>query len=129
MKKITNLKDKLHSMAWLNMIPDAELGYVRADHDGCRWWNTWWPINDKVKTHELVDELNAVYDAFKRSFKDRETMATWCRRNLNWLGDDEFNAYYTGDHGFYWFRMIGRRGDYNLYLHCYSIDEIKKEAS
>jgi hypothetical protein len=24
------------------------------------------------------------------------------------------------EHGFYWLRMITRKGDYNLYLHCIS---------
>ena len=27
---------------------------------------------------------------------------------------------YVGEYGCYWLRMITRRGDYNLYLHCYS---------
>ena len=30
------------------------------------------------------------------------------------------NAYYVGVYGCYWLRMITRRRDYNLYLHCYS---------
>ena len=39
------------------------------------------------------------------------------------FGGDEFGAYYSGEYGNYYFRMITRRGDYNLYMHCYAKEE------
>lgn len=138
MAKITNLKDKLCAAPWLdpwkNKDADgkvaSEAGYVRMDHDGYRWWLTSWPVHkdlygDLLGKESLVSEFDAVIEAFKRSFKDRPAMGKWCRENLTLLsGGDEFNAYYEGKYGFYWFRMIDRRGDYNLYLHCYAKEAI-----
>lgn len=135
--KITALKDKLVACPvyrpWDDKDGDghsvSELGYARAAHDKYRWWNTWWSVNDGLRTDDLVAEVNAVYDAFKRSFKDRMAMGSWCRANLSSSGDDEYSAYYLGKHGFYWLRMIDRRGDYNLYLHCYSRKAMEKEVA
>ena len=132
MKKITNLKDKLTATCprpWLwhkpyiddTGKPVCELGYFRCDNNGGRWWNTVWPVHDALSTPALSSEFDSVLDAFYRSFKDIPAMRKWCVSHAGKTGDfTEYNAYYEGDHGFYWFRMITRRGDYNLYLHCYS---------
>jgi len=132
MRKITNLKNKLlatcpHPRLWDaancddTRKPVSEMGYFRCDNDGYRWYNTVWPVHKDLYTQELGAEFDAVYDAFCRSFKDRQAMSKWCSANAGKTGAyDEYNAYYEGDHGFYWFRMITRRGDYNLYLHCFS---------
>ena len=128
MNKITNLKDNLvfalpFDDVWMNRDesgePVAEFGYVRADHDGYRWWNTWWPKHEALRTPELVAEGNALYDAFRDAFPTLSAMTSWCLKERG-VYDDEFNAYYVGNHGCYWLRMITRRGDYNLYLHIYS---------
>ena len=132
MKKITNLKNAL--VAWCPRPrlwdhrdstgkPPCELGYIRADHDGYRWHNTCWDVHDNLRSPELTVEFDAVYDAFRRTFKDRAAMASWCGCHAGRTGDStEYNAYYEGNKGFYWLRMITRRGDYNLYLHCFSKD-------
>ena len=137
MKKITNLKDKLVASCPYPRLWDAdncdetgkpvsELGYFRCDHDGYWWHNTVWPVHDNLRTPELVAEFDAVLDAFRRAFKDLRTMSKWCSANAGKTGSyDEYNAYYEGEHGFYWFRMITRRGDYNLYLYCYSNQAMK----
>ena len=134
MKKITNLKAKLNAECtypalWTDSNcgcdgkPRQELAYLRCDHDGYCWHHTLWPVNREVSDPQLIDEFNAVFDAFRRAFKDRNAMSVWCHAYAALcIGahEDEFSAYYDGVHGFYWFRMITRRGDYNLYLHCYS---------
>ena len=132
MKKITNLRDKMFARCPYPRLwdkancddtgyPVSELGYFRCDHDGYAWHNTVWPLHQTILTDELAAEFDAVLSAFRRSFKDIRTMSAWCGRNAGRTGSyDEYNAYYEGDFGFYWFRMITRRGDYNLYLHCYS---------
>lgn len=129
-KKITKLAEKLsaecaHPDIWRNQgkngYPNSELAYFRADYDGFRWWNTVWHINNDLYTKELGDEFDAVMDAFRRSFKDYDAMRKYCHAKAGRTGSyDEFNAYYEGATGYYWLRMITRRGDYNLYLHCYS---------
>lgn len=132
MKKITKLSEKLTAHCPYPRMWDAdncdntekpvsELGYFRCDYDGYQWHNTAWPVHSNLFTQELASELDAVYDAFCRSFKTLTAMSKWCHLFGGKTGAyDEFNAYYEGELGFYWFRMITRRGDYNLYLHCYS---------
>ena len=132
MKKITKLQDKLSAICPYPRLwdeancdetgkPVSEVGYLRCDHDGYVWRSTAWPVHNDLLTPDLLVEFNAVMDAFRRAFKDRHAMSRWCSTHAGKTGDDsEYNAYYIGDNGFYWFRMITRRGDYNLYLHCFS---------
>lgn len=134
MKKITNLKDKLiancpYPRLWdepnldATGYPTCELGYFRCDHDDYMWHKTLWVAHDELQTPELVAEFYALFDAFRRAFKDRADMAKWCRKNATTSGWDyaeKYSAYYEGEYGRYWFHMNPRRGDYNLYLHCFS---------
>ena len=104
-----------------NGYPRSELGYFRCDYDGYRWWNTVWPINSSLGTPELITEFDSVYDAFLKAFPTREAMRKYCLAHAEPTSEGtEFNAYLTMEHGFYWLRMITRKGDYNLYLHCIS---------
>lgn len=120
MKKITKLSEKMTKTR--PMIDESrEMGYFRAYFDGYRWNNTVWPVNNDNFTMELAAEFDEVLDAFRRAFKDIRTMRKWCVENAQQAEDyDTFYAYYEGKLGTYWFRMITRRGDYNLYLHCYN---------
>jgi len=138
MDSITNLKDKLvpdlpFDDVWNDKDeknePATEVGYIRADYDGYRWWNTCWHKHEALETPEIIAEIDAVYNAFKESFPDLAAMTNWCWNNASRTNDTtEFNAYYVGEHGCYWLRMITRRRDYNLYLHCFSKAAMKKEA-
>ena len=132
MRKITHMKNLMtarcaHPHLWNakncddSGYPASELGFVRCDNDGAWWHHTVWPVHPDVATSELIDEFNAVLDAFRRSFRDLGAMRQWCHANGGRTDDrDEYNAYYDGRYGYFWFRMITRRGDYNLYLHCFS---------
>ena len=134
-KTIGHLSDKLmnkniHPEIWNDLgdsrYPACELGYFRCDHDGHTWWNKVFPVNNSLYSKALGDEFDMVYKSFTKSFKDRHAMAKWCNICAEPTADDtEFNAYLELNHGYYWFRMITRRGDYNLYLHCYDRREMK----
>ena len=101
--------------------PKSEMGYFRCDYDGYKWWNTVWPINHELETPELIREFDSLYDSFRQVFPSREAMAIYCRAQAEPTSDSsEYNAYLELEYGFYWFRMITRKGDYNLYLHCIS---------
>ena len=101
--------------------PKAEVGYIRADFNGYRWWNTVWPVNKALETPEIVAEIDAVYDAFLRDFPSLEAVRRYCRERAEETScDTEFNAYLEMPLGFYWLRLITRDRDYNLYLHCIS---------
>ena len=104
-----------------NGYPKSEMGYFRCDYDGYKWWNTVWPVNRELETPELIREFDSLYDSFRQMFPSREAMAIYCRSHAEPTSDStEYNAYLELEHGFYWFRMITRKGDYNLYLHCIS---------
>lgn len=111
-----------------NGYPRSELGYFRCDYDGYRWWNTVWPVNRDLETPELVKEFDTLYDSFLKAFPSREAMSIFCRAHAEPTTDaTEFNAYVELEHGFYWLRMITRKGDYNLYLHCLSRAALEKK--
>ena len=129
MKKITKLSEKmLVACACPNLVmdkddtgyPKAEVGYHRCDYDGYRWWSTAWPLHKELASPDIASELDTVRDAFFRSFKDLDAMRKWCVSNAQRVGDGEYNAWYETPKALYKFRMITRRGDYNLYLHCFS---------
>lgn len=102
-----------------NSHPVKEFGYVRADYDGYRWWNTWFPINHGTETSEMIAELNSLYSEFIKHFSTLKYVCEFCRENAAKVGNDEYNMFLVGEHGKYWFRFILRQGDYNLYLHAY----------
>lgn len=37
-----------------------KIGHVRADHDGRRWWTTWWSANEELKTPARKAEIDRV---------------------------------------------------------------------
>lgn len=66
-------------------------------------------------------EFDSLYVAFLKTFPTRDAMRVYCEAHAERTTDGtEYNAYVELEHGFYWLRMIPRKGDYNLYLHCIS---------
>ena len=109
--------------------PKSEVGYFRCDNDGYKWWSTAWHINEDLETPELVEEFDGLCEAFFEAFPTLNSMAAFCQREFDPMSDPtEFNAYLELDHGCYWFRMITRPRDYNLYLYCYSKDYIEEKG-
>jgi hypothetical protein len=136
MAKITGLKKKLTSVnlyppeVWKEakiQYPSCEIGYIRAYHDGHSWSSTSFPLAKVFASGELIKEFSNVFDAFVRSFKDLNAMSKWCREYAQPTSDPTvFNAWFSGKEGIYYLRMITRRGDYNLYLHCLDRKAIKE---
>ena len=102
--------------------PKCELCYIRAYIKGGQWWSSVFPIHWELKTAELVQEADAVYEAFKKAFPDLEAVCDYVEHDAEPMEGDptEGNAYLEMEYGRYWLRMITRRGDYNLYLHVLS---------
>lgn len=101
--------------------PESELAYFRCDYDGYRWWNTVWHIHPELETPELVKEFDGVYKAFTEAFPTLQDLTRYCMKELSPTSDPtEYNGFLDLEFGRYWLRMITRKGDYNLYLHCYS---------
>lgn len=117
-------KNNPHSQIWQSMDgrnPSSEMGYIRADNDGYKWWSRAFAVHKELETKELITELNSVFEDFIAEFPTMDELADFCLEKAGPTSDpDEFNAYLELEHGFYWFRMIIRTRDYNLYLHCIS---------
>ncbi len=104
-----------------NGYPRRELCYIRAYHDGSQWWSTVFPIDWHWKTEELIREADALYIAFQKTFPDLKAVRGYVEHDGERLSDPtEGCAYLELEHGMYMFRMITRKGDYNLYLHVLS---------
>lgn len=107
-----------------------KIGHIRADHDGWRWWNTWWPTHPELMIPARGREIDRLYNALtnKDHFADLPAMTRFCHAHPEACidfgrGSDEYDFYYEGDLCNYWLRMILRRGDYNLYLHAFMREE------
>ena len=132
--KITNLKDKMDANIFatqteytIDKIRDGsgtELAYIRGYYDGSLWSGRYFVVCLDVCKKNLNDEFHAVWEAFPRSFKDLSSMIKWCRGNAR-TTEGGWRSYYLGKYGLYEFDMRPDRGDYNLYLHCYSLEAMK----
>lgn len=103
-----------------------KIGHLRADHDGWRWWNTWWPVHFELLSEERKAEINSVFEALtaKDALADLRTLTRFCEArpeaNVHPGGrDGEYNFYYEGTYCNYWVRLISRPRDYNMYLHAF----------
>ena len=105
-----------------NRYPESELCYIRAYHDGDQWCMTVFPVNWQLKTGELAKEADEVYALFRKAFPDLAEVRDYVAHDAEQVDGDptEGNAYLELEYGRYWFWMITRKGDYNLYLHVLS---------
>lgn len=137
MAKITNLKDVLVRNDPRGNYELTEFHKMRYDYDGYKWWNTGtWTCSPSEMSNVLSFPGNALIleccdidKRFRKTFGSLNEMTKWCRENAvptygDTICDDEFDAYIDGDKCVFWLHMITRKGDYNLYLHCYSKEAI-----
>ena len=103
-----------------------KIGYIRADHDGYRWWTTYFPCREELKTEEIKMEIHNICAGIIESetFKNVEAIKTYCFNNpsddvINFDRPDEYQYYIEGDLCYYWVRFITRKKDYNMYLTVY----------
>lgn len=101
------------------------MGYIRADHDGYRWWHTVFRTNQQIETPERMAELDALYNLFVEQIKGLPELKEYCRQHLACV-QGEYNAFYYGKHGIYTFRFRLEQGDYNLYLNAFTLDALPK---
>lgn len=99
--------------------PKKEMGFLRCDFDGYRWWCTAWTAHKENESPELISELNEIYNVFIDEFPNLYTLSEFCFDHAQSIGEEEYNMFLNGINGNFWFRFILRRGDYNLYLHTY----------
>lgn len=107
-------------------MPDERLiGYFRADHDGYRWFYTWFDReNVKANVDETKKELEyvgtqLVYHGFLNGISSLREFVYKMKAVAVSSQGDEYNFYYSGWYCDYWVRFILRRRDYNMYIKCY----------
>ena len=121
-------QDIEHRGGTFNNVPRKKIGHLRADYDGCRWWNTGWPCHPELATSSVTVEIDQVYNALiaEDAFKDLDTLVRFCyahpEARVHPTEDQEYNFYLEGTHCNFWVRLITRRGDYNIYLNAFAKD-------
>lgn len=93
-----------------------ELGYIRADYDGRRWYNTIHKVHENLDTSSICREIDAVYDMLisEHIFPNLEALRSFCSNfplaRVNRDGDYDF--YMEGALCWYWLWLITRDRDY-----------------
>lgn len=102
--------------------PVSEVAYSRSDHDGHRWWTTWFDRPEERPTRALREEIDAFQTPLLQlpEFQNLRTL----RRMYHLYAEPtseptEFDLYSQTEHFYIWLRMIIRERDYNLYVHFY----------
>ena len=101
--------------------PKAKIGHIRADHDGYRWWATYFPCHEELKTENIRIEMNEVCaEIIENRFRNLEEVKAFCYNNKDAKFGDCMYVFYI-EHKFcnYELVFILRKGDYNMYLHAY----------
>lgn len=108
-----------------DVIPQDDarkLGFFRCDNDGYCWSATFWPDNVTGRSEELCKEFQDVKEALYRAFPTLGALSRYCEHNAKQIKPlvfDEYEMYLNLEYGCYWIRFITRKGDYNMYIHCY----------
>lgn len=121
----------LEVMEKKNGIPiyRRKIGYIRADYDGYRWWNTVFPCHNELSTPDTAREIDAVYERLtaKDAFSTLSEMSRFCHNHPQAVvsKDDstEYNFFYQGESCLFWIRCITRTKDYNIYLHAFTKED------
>lgn len=108
------------------LVNERKICYCRADYDGYRWWNRWFPTNVNLEPEGFGNEVDGKYNMFRAAFLTLTYLRHFIH-NENLEADprfDENRCWYTvymeTQNVLYEFRMQPDHGDYNLYLSAYA---------
>ncbi len=97
--------------------------HSRSDHDGYRWWTTWWyDAKDNDYREDINREASDVTCEVLRMFPDGLNQISRLFNSpsgIEKISDTEGNLYYKGEAANYHIRIINRPGDYNVYVTAY----------
>jgi len=105
---------------------DKEIAYNRLDHDGYRWYNTWFPKLGTNGNKNMSEEMEQFSNYMTQTMlnRGRSDIKELCEFfDIVSIGDGEYNLYCEGSHCNYWIRLIDRPKDYNMYIHCYLAED------
>lgn len=108
------------------------IGHLRADFGstGKEFFSSWFEFNKALKTQEFSDELDTIIYSLRSKGKllqDRDTLKSFCLSHPEWRLSDDYGYYgvrINTQNYAYILRLIPRKGDYNLYCHCYVRDRL-----
>lgn len=113
-----------------------KIGYVRGDFGstGTAFYHTWWPCNDEMNTGDFKAELQRVVDELRSDagliLKDRRSMLDYCCKHSSNRIQSSWNTETFGfkvrtEKYMFYLRCFYGRGDYNFYIHCFTIEAEK----
>ena len=112
------------------MGPDHLIAYNRADHDGYRWWNKWFPQRGTDGNQYMVQEMNkfsayifggtAWPGHFRHSRNLERIMEQSHLKTRNTL-------YCEGTYCNFHVKLINRKRSYNVYIYVYRNRRVNKK--
>lgn len=103
-----------------------KIAHNRLDHDGYRWWNKWFPAKG-TSDKNVIKEMEDISDYMTNKLKKGISSIYELIGEMDLIPLDsnqkEYNVFYEGEFIDCWIRLITRRGDYNMYIHCYEKKE------
>lgn len=105
--------------------PVKEVGYVRGDHDGHRWWTKFFISRSELITDEIRGEINRLAADILETepiSKGIPGIRKFCAEHPDPLQDGSAKRcsyFYEGAAANYWIEFLDRPKDYNLYIHVY----------
>ena len=101
--------------------PDAQIGHIRAYHDGHVWRGSYFPCRNYLRTSAFDEELQNIYQCLVTQLHTLETLRVFCEKYPKAkVGESEYHFFMNGHAADYWIRFVTRSNDYNLYLKGYA---------
>lgn len=106
--------------------PVKEVGYSRADHDGYRWYHSYFPVHPEYMTDAIKEE----FERLVADILETEPVSQGIPGILEFCADypesvqkdgarNRYNFYLEGKEANYWVTFLDLPKDYNFYLHIY----------
>lgn len=116
----------LRTKAKFPMSPDRLIAYNRADYDGFRWWNKWFPQKGTNGDQFMIQEMEKFSDfileeQLSKGISDIPKLGTYYGAEPS--ENQEYHLYCSGDYCNYHVRLINRKKDYNVYINVYETEE------
>lgn len=101
--------------------PDAQIGHIRAYHDGHVWQGSYFPCRNYLRTSAFDEELQNIYQCLVTQLHTLEALCAFCEKYPKAkIGESEYHFFMNGHAADYWIRFVTRSNDYNLYLKGYA---------